>query len=60
MVGTFEKSRSIVVRCNGGQFTFSRLRQAATDAQLFELATCLNAFQVNNLDKVFKVRVLQF
>jgi hypothetical protein len=55
-----EINKGLVLRCGDGQFTFRHYDDMATDAQLYELATELNSFQDCNLDKVLKVRVMEF
>jgi hypothetical protein len=43
-----------------GQFTFSRFAPTATPAQLFELAECINAFQVPAAYEVRRIRTIAF
>ncbi|MCL2357668.1 MAG: hypothetical protein FWC70_11075 [Defluviitaleaceae bacterium] len=53
-----EASRGIILRYEPGQFTFRKFCPTATDAQLYELAANLNAFQDRPLRRVLKVRVV--
>jgi hypothetical protein len=55
-----ESARRLVLRYDPGQFTFRHFDETASDAQLYELAHQLNAFQECDVDKVLKVRVLEF
>lgn len=56
-----EKSRRLLLRYDTpGQFTFRHFTQHATDEQLYNIATLLNAFQTCRVDKVIKVRVYEF
>lgn len=55
-----EVSRRLVLRYDPGQFTFRHFAATATDAQLFNIAAYLNAFQTCAIDKVLSVRVFEF
>jgi hypothetical protein len=55
-----ESSKSIVLRYDPGQFTFSQFDHAASDEQMYDLAMLLNAFQTCEADKVLKVTVFEF
>jgi hypothetical protein len=55
-----DSSTSLVLCYDPGQFTFRHFNPVATDAQLYSLALQLNAFQTCAVDKVLKVRVMEF
>ena len=55
-----ESSRRLVLRYDPGQFTFRHFEASATDAELYELALQLNAFQDEPVDKVLRVTVSSF
>ena len=55
----FERSRSLVLRYNPGQFTFRHLDPIATDEELYDLARQINSVQEDEVHKIVKVRVLQ-
>jgi hypothetical protein len=49
-------STSLVLRYNPGQFTFRRFDHTAPDADLYDLAKQVNAFQTEEA-KVVKIQV---
>ncbi|MCL2576904.1 MAG: DUF1659 domain-containing protein [Defluviitaleaceae bacterium] len=54
-------SRRLVLSYDkGSRFTFRHFIATATDAQLYDIAMRLNAFQVCNVEKVFSERVIEF
>lgn len=56
-----EESKRLVLRyAPTGQFTFRHFRMNASDRQLYDLATQLNAFQVCDIDKILKVQSFTF
>jgi hypothetical protein len=55
-----EMGRRLVLRYKPGQFTFRRFDNAATIAQLHDLAIQLNSFQGCDLDKILRVRTFEF
>jgi len=54
-----EINRRLVLRYDPGQFTFRNFRHTASDAQLFELAQGLNAFQECELEKVLRIQTFE-
>ena len=54
-----ELSRRIVLRYNPGVFSFRHFDVLATDQELYDLARRLNSVQEDEVDQVFKIRVLQ-
>ena len=54
------EQRRLVLRYDPGQFTFRHFNHNATDAQLFQLAQQLNAFQEDDLEQVVKIRTVFF
>jgi len=55
-----QNSLSMVIRYSDGQYTFRNFREDAVDIQLYTLARTLNSFQECDIEKVLKVRVMQF
>jgi hypothetical protein len=53
-------NRKLILKYNEGQFTFRNFNNAATDAQLHDLAMRLNAFQITKANKIIKVRTFAF
>ncbi|MCL2456124.1 MAG: hypothetical protein FWD19_01080 [Defluviitaleaceae bacterium] len=53
-------NRKLILKYSNGQFTFRSFNNAATDAQMHDLAMRLNAFQSNSVSKVIKVRTFAF
>ncbi|MDR0272167.1 MAG: hypothetical protein LBI27_02480 [Clostridiales bacterium] len=55
-----EMYRRLVLNYDKGQYSFRDFSYSASDDQLYDLATQLNAFQDITAEKVLKVRVLEF
>jgi len=55
----FHETGRLVLRYESGQFSFSRYDCCASDEELYGLARQLNSFQVDEAQKVLKIRVMQ-
>ena len=55
-----EIDKRLVLRFENGQFTFRGISNQANDAQLYDLARGLNAFQDEPVKHIVKIKVVQF
>ena len=55
-----EISKRLILRFEEGQFTFRAFDQAATNEQLFNLASNINILQEEETKQIITVSVMQF
>lgn len=53
-------NRRLSLQYTPGTFSFRHFRPTATDAQLYELATALNAFQTCEFTRLSQINVSEF